>query len=126
MKRYFLELKVVLLLAALNSGFWLSLSHVMPELVTNIIFNAVRTALVFWAGWHVIATLTGGLWGAALAGALVLLVDHPIVTGAYFLVSGEPMAFGGVLISFFMFVWVAMLIGWLGGLACSKWARSNA
>jgi hypothetical protein len=125
MKRYILGLKVVLLLAALNSALWLVLPHIIPDLVSNIMLNVVRAVLVLWAGWLVITERIGGLWGAALAGALVFLVDHPVVAGGYFLLSGEPEAFVGVLISFVMFVWVALLVGWLGGLARTKLARAN-
>lgn len=126
MKRYILGLKVVLLLTALNSVLWLVLPHVIPDLVTNILLNSARTGLIVWAGWLVVSEGIGGLWGAALAGALVLLVDHPIVGGGYFLLSGEPEAFVGVLISYVMFVWVAMLFGWLGGFGATKLARANA
>jgi hypothetical protein len=125
MKRYILGLKVVLLLAALNSALWLVLPHAMPDLLSNIILNVVRAALVLWAGWLVITERISGLWGAALAGGLVFFVDHPVVTGGYFLISGELEAFVGVLISFVMFVWVALLVGWLGGLARTKLARAN-
>jgi hypothetical protein len=40
------------------------------------------------------------------------------------LVSGEFSAFLGVLISFVMFVWFAMLLGLVGGLA-SRWRLSR-
>ena len=125
MKRYLLGLKIVLLLAALNSALWLVLSHFIPDLITNILLNIARTALVLWAGWLVVVERIGGLWGAALAGALVLFVDHPVVGGGYFLVTGEPQAFAGVLISYVMFVWVAMLVGWLGGMAGTKLAGAK-
>jgi len=111
MKRYIVGLRVVLILAALNSALWLVLPHFIPDTVTNILLNVVRASLVIWAGWLVVTDRIGSLWGAAFAGALVLLVDHPIVGGGYFLVTGEPEAFVGVLISFAMFVWVAMLVG---------------
>ena len=125
MKRYLLGLKIVFLLAALNSALWLVLPHFVPDLITNILLNIGRTALVLWAGWLVVTERIGGLWGAALAGALVLLVDHPIVGGGYFLLTGESQAFVGVLISYVMFVWVAMLVGWLGGIAGTKLARAR-
>jgi hypothetical protein len=125
MKRYILGLKVVLLLAALNSVLWLVLPHFIPDLITNILLNIARTGLVLWAGWLVVTERIGGLWGAALGGALVLLVDHPIVGGGYFLLTGEREAFVGVLISYVMFVWVTMLFGWLGGFAGAKLAHTK-
>jgi len=124
MKRYLLALKVVLILAALNSVVSHLVSGIVPETVNTILFNLVRVALVLWAGWVVIAARLGGLWGAAFGGALVLVVDHPVVTGGFFLVAGEFSAFLGVLISFVMFVWFAMLLGLVGGLA-SRWRLSR-
>ena len=125
MKRYLVTLKVVLILAALNSVVSHLLSGFVPETINTVIFNLVRVALAIWAGWVVIAARLGGFWGAALGGALVLVVDHPVVTGGFYLVSGEFSAFLGVLISFVMFFWVAMLLGLAGGLA-SRWRLSHA
>jgi hypothetical protein len=124
MKRYLLVLKFVLIVAALNSVVSHLLSSFVPETINTVLFNLVRVSLFIWAGWLVVATRLGGLWGAALGGALVLVIDHPVVTGGFFLVSGEFSAFLGVLISFVMFVWVAMLLGLAGGLA-SRWRLSR-
>lgn len=124
MKRYLLALKVVLILAALNSVVSHLLSGFVPETINTVILNLVRVALAIWAGWVVIDARLGGLWGAAVGGALVFVVDHPVVTGGFFMVSGEFSAFLGVLISFLMFVWVAMLLGLAGGLA-NRWRLSR-
>ncbi len=113
---YLQVLRVVLLLAALNSVLWHFLSEVSPSMVVvEVLFNTLRVALGLWAGWLIVARRVGKLWEAAFGGALVLLVDHPIITGTFFLSSGEIQAFAGVLISCVMFVWVAMFVGWLGG-----------
>lgn len=125
MKRYFLGLKIVLLLAALNSALWLILSDAMPQLASDIMLNVCRILLVLWAGFLVSTQRIGGLWGAAFAGALVLLVDHPVITGGYFLITGENDAFLGVLVSFAIFVWIALFVGWLGGLAGAKLAHAR-
>ena len=125
MKRYFLELKVVLLLAGLNSALWLILSDVMPHLASDIMLHVCRILLVLWAGWLVVANRIGGLWGAASAGALVFLVDHPVITGGYLLLAGENDVFLGALVSFAMLVWVALFVGWLGGLAGTKLAHAR-
>ena len=125
MKHYLLALKIVLLLAALNSVASHVLSFLVPETLNTILFNSIRVLLALWAGWLVLAERVGSLWGAALGGALVLFVDHPVVSGGLFLLSGEFGAFLGVLISFVMFVWVAMLFGGFGGLA-SRWRAPRA
>jgi hypothetical protein len=117
MKRYLLGLKGVLVLAALNSAVWIAATQVLPGTLTDILFIVFRMFLATLAGWVVFSKRLGGYWGTALGGALVLFVDHTLVHGGYFLISGEPGAFAGVLISFAMFAWVAMLLGWLGGLA---------
>lgn len=123
--QYLASLKLVLFLAALNSAFW----HFMPAFLSDtstssaILLNVIRGVLAFWAGWVVIARNISGLWGAAGGGAMVLFIDHPIITGTLFLASNEFLAFIGVLISFVMFVWVAMLFGVLGGVIGKRFSE---
>ena len=110
----------------MNSVCWHILSHFAPTTLSEVTFNAVRVALVFSAGWLVVAKSVGGLKEAALGGTLVFFVDHLIVTGVYMLALGGMKAFAVVLVSFVMFFWVATLIGWLGGLARKKTASLNS
>ena len=108
---------------------WAVLGMVTTSLtdpVFDTIWEAVRVALVGIAGFLVTRRGKFGLWYATLAGAVVMLADHVVVKGIYFIVVGELVAAGGVLLSYVMFVWVAALVSLLGGLAGRVAARSNA
>ena len=107
-------------MAALNSVFWHAIPDLIPELVSIIAFNVVRITLTLWAGWIVTARGIGGYWKAAFAGGAVFFIDHPVVTGTYFLFIEEVEAFQGVFLSFAMFFWISMLIGLVGGIIGSK------
>ena len=78
-------------------------------------FFAAVHILFFAAAGYLAVKGSFGLWGAALAGATVMFAEHVLVKGIAFLAEKEFMAAGGVLLSFVMFSWVAMLAGALGG-----------
>ena len=73
------------------------------------------------------------LWMAASVGPVVMVVDHVILKGGYFVlahyfwpqtVEGEGlMAAGGVLVSFVMFLPLDMLCSWAGGFAARRKQR---
>jgi hypothetical protein len=98
-----------------------------PEDVGNAVFNALRIVIAFAGGWLLVAAAGAPLRVAALAGIVVLAVDHLLLKGGWFLADEffSPstgaregyLAFDGVLISFVFFVPVAALCSWLGGLA---------
>lgn len=79
------------------------------------LFNSSRLILVFWSGWLVIVKQKGGLWLSSITGALMLFLSHVLIKGGYFIIIEEYTAFYGVVISFVMFVWVAMVVSALGG-----------
>jgi hypothetical protein len=93
---------------------------------SDIPFNVGRFVLCLIAGWVIVTQARGSLWVAALVGPFVLLIDHILLKGGYFvlahffwphLVEGEGlMAAGGVAISFLMFAPVAATASWIGGL----------
>jgi hypothetical protein len=97
-----------------------------PEDVGNAVFNALRLVIAFAGGWLLVAAAGAPLRVAALAGIVVLAVDHILLKGGWFLADEffSPstgaregyLAFDGVLISFVLFVPVAALCSWLGGL----------
>jgi len=124
--RYVYVLRAVLLLAVLNSVLWNLFSTETQNMVTVVLFNTVRVALAFWAGWLIVAKHIGKLWGAAFGGALIQFVDHAIVSGAFFLGSGEIQSYTGILISYVMFVWIPMFAGWIGGFARLKLFSFNS
>ena len=91
----------------------------------NIPFNVGRVVISFVAGWLFVSHAHGSLWVAASAGPLVMLIDHVLLKGGYFvwvhffwpeLVQGEGLlAAGGVLISFVMFAPLVAACSWAGG-----------
>jgi hypothetical protein len=83
--------------------------------IVEVVWLSVRVVLVAWAGYLVTRRGNFGLLSAAGAGAVMNFADHVIVKGGYFVLVGEFMAAGGVLISYVMFVWVAIAVALLGG-----------
>lgn len=75
----------------------------------------VRAVIAATAGYFATRGARFGLLAAAIAGALVMLVDHVVVKGGVFLLQGEFRAAAGVVISYIMFVWIAMVLGLVGG-----------
>jgi hypothetical protein len=95
----------------------------LPYSLGDILYNIGRISIIFYAGWLVINRKVGGIWQAALTGAGIYFIDHVLLKGGIFLLNYlfKPQglglaAFGGVLVSFIMFVPLAMLIGAMGGL----------
>jgi len=95
----------------------------LPFNLGNILFNAGRIIITFYAGWLVIDNSVGGLWKSALTGPVVYCVDHIIMKGGMFLVmylfnpKGQGLlAFAGVLVSYVMFLPLFLIVGFLGGL----------
>jgi hypothetical protein len=99
---------------------WAVVPFVAPKVVAVLLPYAildlpVRIALVAGAGY--LATRRAGLalWGAAVAGAVVFLASHVVVKGGIYLAQGNVDAALGVVISFFVLVWIAMGAGLVGG-----------
>ena len=102
-------------------------ASVLPEsadAIGQIIFNVFRCAIAIGGGWFLVVKAGASLRRATLAGVLVLTVDHIFLKGGWFLVEEifHPssdhiglLGFGGVLISFVLFLPVAALLGWFGG-----------
>jgi len=110
------EIRVPVLLAVLWAVLGLATESVIPSGSTiDALWLTVRVAFVAAAGF--LATRSGrfGLLAAAFAGAIVVFADHVIVKGVTFLAMGEFLAAGGVVVSYFMFIWVEMSIGLGGG-----------
>ena len=127
-KRFFVVMKLPIFLVVVNFFFVNTLFAFLPYSLGNISYNIFRIAIIFYAGWLVVRKNLGGTWQAALAGILIYFIDHVVCKGGMFLLNyffkpdGLGLhAFSGVLVSFIMFIPLAMLVGALGGLA----ARSS-
>ena len=105
-----------------------TLFGLLPYGIGDIAYNIGRVAIIFYAGWLVINRNLGGKWHAASVGILIYFIDHVVLKGGIFLLNYvfKPdglgiAAFSGVIVSFIMFIPLAMLIGMLGGM----YARSK-
>ena len=98
---------------AYNAKFWPDLAH-----------NAVRLVAFAFAGWT-LARRGSSIWKSALAGLLLLLLDHVLIKGGWFLLNFEWDAFGGVLISFGMYAFVPLAVAALAGLVGRRMPPSN-
>ena len=104
-----------------------TLFSLLPNHLGESLYTSGRIAIIFYAGWLVIRRNIGGLWQSALVGMAMYFVDHVALKGGIFLLNyilhpdGMGMAaFGGIIVSFVLFIPLAMLIGAIGGLtACS-------
>ena len=93
----------------------------------DIQFNVGRVLLAFVGGWLVVSPGGAGLLVAAAVGPAVMLIDHVILKGGYFIwahyhlpqaVQGDGLlAAGGVLVSYVMFLPIAAFCSLMGGLA---------
>ena len=108
---------------------------VIGGLVGGVPFNVIRVLLALSGGWLVAALGRGSLWLGAFAGVLVLVTDHLVLKGGYYLlahwlwpeaVDGQGLlAFGGVVLSFVMFAPVAALLGVFGAWL-ARWSEARA
>jgi hypothetical protein len=99
-------------------------------LFTELQFNVCRVAIALVGGWAVVRCAGAGLRLAALVGVLVLLVDHLLLKGWFFilgqLISPASVAdqgysaFFGVVFSLIMFGPIASLIFLAGGVAARQ------
>ena len=104
-----------------------SLFSLLPDKVGDVVYNIGRIVIIFYAGWLVVRRNIGGTWQSSLAGASIYFIDHVVLKGGMFLVNWliKPQglgltAFSGVLISFVLFVPLAMIIAALGGVAARR------
>lgn len=92
----------------------------------TFIRTGIRLSVAFWSGRLIIKNHVTNMLGAALAGPLLLFVDHVILAGGYFLLfhlidparfEGQGlMALMGVAVSYSMFFWIPLGASYLGGL----------
>ncbi len=123
MKKYLAVIRRPIFFAIINFFLVNTLLALLPYSLGDIFYNIGRICIIFYAGWFVIKKKVGSIWQAALTGAGIYFIDHVLLKGGIFLLNYllKPQglglaAFGGVLVSFIIFVPLAMLIGALGGL----------
>lgn len=123
-KRFFVVMRLPIFLVVVNFFFVNTLFAFLPYSLGDISYNIIRIAIIFYAGWLVVRKDLGRTWHAALAGILIYFIDHVACKGGVFLLNYlfKPdglglAAFSGVLVSFIMFIPLAMIVGALGGLA---------
>ncbi len=123
-KIFFDTMKRPLFFVVVNFFLVNTLLAFLPYNLGNISYNIIRVAIIFYAGWLVVRKNLGGIWHSALAGILVYFTDHVVLKGGIFILNYifKPeglglVAFSGVVVSFVLFIPLAMAIGALGGLA---------
>ena len=127
MKKYLEAIRGPIFFIIINFFLVNSLFSLLPDKVGDIVYNIGRMVIIFHAGLLVVRRNIGGTWQSALAGAAIYFIDHVVLKGGMFLVNWliKPQglgltAFSGVLISFVLFVPLAMIIAALGGVAARR------
>jgi hypothetical protein len=122
MKKYLEAIKGPIFFIIINFFLVNSLFSLLPDNYGDAVYNICRIVIIFYAGWLVVRKNIGGTWQSALAGTAIYFIDHVVLKGGMFLVNWliRPQglglaAFSGVLISFVIFIPLAMLIAALGG-----------
>lgn len=87
-------------------------------------FEPVRAGAAVLAGW-LVARHSYSIWKCAVAGVLLIVIDHVMVKTFAFAVTGEWLAIGGVFISFAMFAFVPMALAAAAGLVATRIPPSN-
>jgi len=110
--------------------FSLLFPQILAGMTGEVIFNLIRVFAVLCAGWLIVERCGAAISAAAYSGIVILFIAHVVLKGGLFLV--QPLwdpgllihdgfkAFLGVLVSFLMFVPIAMVIAALGGWAAKR------
>jgi len=132
MKKYLTVIRRPIFFIVINFFLVNTFLAFLPYSLGDILYNIGRISIVFYAGWLVIKKKVGGIWQAALMGAGIYFIDHVLLKGGIFLLNFllKPQglglaAFGGVIVSFIMFVPLAMLLGALGGFVARAWRETT-
>lgn len=122
MKKYLAVIRWPVFFIVINFFLVNTLLSLLPDNIGDVVYNIGRISIVFYAGWLVVRKNIGGTWHAALAGTAIYFIDHVVLKGGIFLLNYliRPQglglaAFSGVIISFVLFIPLAMIIAALGG-----------
>jgi hypothetical protein len=123
MKKFVAVMRRPIFFVTVNFFLVNTLFSLMPNDIGTIVYNIGRIFIMLYAGWLIAGKKVGGKWHSALAGVVIYFVDHVVIKGGLFLLNylfkpeGAGLAaFGGVVVSFIMFIPLSMLIGMTGGL----------
>ena len=132
MKKYLAVMRRPIFFVIVNFFLVNTLFSLLPYDIGNIVYNIGRISILFYGGWLIARKKIGGIWLSALAGTTLYFVDHVVVKGGVFLLNylfkpaGVGLAaFGGVVVSFIMFIPLSMLIGMAGGLFAARSRREG-
>jgi len=130
MKKYLAVIRRPIFFIVINFFLVNTLFALLPNNYGDVVYNIGRITIIFYAGWLVVRKNIGGTWQSALAGTAIYFIDHVVLKGGIFLLNWliRPQglglaAFSGVIISFVMFIPIAMIIAALGGISAR--ARRN-
>jgi hypothetical protein len=106
------------------------INYAISGMAGDGVFNAGRVVVSFVGGWIVVSQARASLWVAASVGPLVMLIDHVLLKGGYFIVAHYAwpeqvqnqglLAAGGVAVSYVMFLPLASLCSWAGGFTARR------
>lgn len=106
------------------------LNFLSGHLLGEIAFETGRVIIALAGGWLVVSAAERSLWIAAAVGPLMLLIDHLVLKGGYFVfahfffptaVDGKGLiSAAGVLMSYVFALPIAAGCSWLGGFLARK------
>ncbi|MEK6743008.1 MAG: hypothetical protein AABZ15_05345 [Nitrospirota bacterium] len=131
MKKYLAVIRRPIFFIVINFFLVNTLFSLLPDRLGDVVYNIGRISIIFYAGWLVARKNLGGVWQSALAGTAIYFIDHVVLKGGIFLLNWlvRPQglglaAFSGVIISFVLFIPLAMIIAALGGAYASRRSES--
>ncbi len=131
MKKYLAVIRWPIFFIVINFFLVNTLLSLLPDNIGDVVYNIGRISIIFYAGWLVVRKNIGGTWHSALAGTAIYFIDHVVLKGGIFLLNYliKPQglglaAFSGVIISFVLFIPLAMTIAALGG-AYARYRRDK-
>jgi MFS family permease len=88
------------------------------------VFGGTQAIAAVLAGW-LVARHGYSIWKCAIAGVLLIVIDHVVVKTFAFALTFQWLAIGGVLISFAMLAFVPMALAAAAGFVATRLPPSN-
>ena len=135
MKRYLFAIRITIFLIVANSAIFEIVYGVNPHNDILLIFNITRALIVMYAGWLTIVNYENNLMKASLSGPLLIFIDHVIMGGGSIMIkdamklTGQGInalsVFGGIVVSYLMFLPIYMLFGYIGAQLARKYSKQE-